>query len=306
MGSGFNNLVIKLLKPDPGGRETMPRRVRMHFHGALYHVFARGNNKEDIFRSGKDKDKYVELIKKYKGIFGFKLYAFALMDNHVHLLIQVGDDPLSKIMQGIQQSYTQYFNKKYERVGHVFQQRYKCNICGDNEYLITLLKYIHYNPAKGNLASGLHYKWSSHDEYVNNKSEFIDTEDFFKRLGRKKSESMQWYREIMLNSDDKFLEEYKSAYIEVDTKEVDEKNDSIMLKLEDVVEQVINNFNISEEELLYARNKGVEARMALVFICIRDNIVCRDELSKYLGVGKSRVSQLYYEGLKIWGQALII
>ena len=98
----------------------MARKPRIHYENAIYHVIARGNNRENIFLDARDKDKYLELIGKYKQKYGFELFAYVLMDNHVHLLIYIDQISISKIMQGIQQTYTQYYNKKYRHVGHVF------------------------------------------------------------------------------------------------------------------------------------------------------------------------------------------
>lgn len=89
----------------------MPRKPRVEFPGALYHVMCRGNNGESIFSRESDKSLYFALVKKYKKRFDFRLYAYCIMDNHAHLLVETGEVPLSKIMQGIQQSYTQSFNK---------------------------------------------------------------------------------------------------------------------------------------------------------------------------------------------------
>ena len=89
----------------------MARKPRVHYEGALYHVITRGNNKEKIFGEENEKEEYLRIIKKYKDRYGFKLYAYCIMDNHAHLLIEVGNIPLSKIMQGIQQVYTQRYNR---------------------------------------------------------------------------------------------------------------------------------------------------------------------------------------------------
>lgn len=90
--------------------------------------------------------------------YDFKLYAYCIMDNHVHMLIEVKDVPLSLIMQGIQQSYTQRYNIKYMRGGHVFQQRYKGILCDKEGYLLQLIIYIHNNPVKAGFESQINYK----------------------------------------------------------------------------------------------------------------------------------------------------
>jgi putative transposase len=129
----------------------MARKPRIYYPGALYHVIVKGNNGEDVFKEESHKNKYLDIIASYKTMMGFILYAYCIMDNHAHLLIEVRDIPLSKIMQRIQQVYTQWFNHKYKRTGHVFQQRYKALLCDKDSYLLQLVRYIHNNPVKADL-----------------------------------------------------------------------------------------------------------------------------------------------------------
>ena len=126
----------------------MARKPRIEYPGAFYHVMCRGNNGEHILHNDEDKKFYLYLIQKYKERYCFRIFAYCIMDNHVHMLIQTGDVPLSKIMQGIQQSFTQGYNSKYCRTGHVFQQRYKAILVDGDSYLLQLIKYIHYNPVE--------------------------------------------------------------------------------------------------------------------------------------------------------------
>ncbi len=121
----------------------MARKPRIEYEGAFYHVITRGNQRQKIFREDEDYNKYLEILSRYKSQYKYRLYAYVLMNNHVHLLIEIRDNPLSKIQQGINQSYTIYFNKKYNTVGHLFQGRYKAILCDKEAYLLSLIKYIH-------------------------------------------------------------------------------------------------------------------------------------------------------------------
>ena len=102
----------------------MARKARIEFEGAFYHVITRGNQRQKIFKDSHDYTKYLEILGRYKKSHSFRLYAYVLMSNHIHLLVETGAVPLSKILQGINQSYTAYFNKTYKTVGHLFQGRY--------------------------------------------------------------------------------------------------------------------------------------------------------------------------------------
>lgn len=88
---------------------------------------------------------YLELLNRYKKKCGFILYAYVLMNNHVHLLVETPETPISKIMQMLNFTYAQYFNRRYGKVGHLFQGRYKSFLCDRDQYLLSLVRYIHLN-----------------------------------------------------------------------------------------------------------------------------------------------------------------
>ncbi|HYF97629.1 MAG TPA: transposase [Coxiellaceae bacterium] len=145
----------------------MPRALRIHYENACYHVILRGNNYEDIFLSDNDQLLFCALLEKAIQKFNFKIHLFCLMTNHVHLLIQVSETPLSKIMQNISMRYTYWLNKKLARVGHVFQGRYKAILVEKDEYLLELCRYIHFNPVKAAITTRAEdYHWSSHNDYL--------------------------------------------------------------------------------------------------------------------------------------------
>ena len=114
----------------------MARKPRIEFEGAFYHVVTRGNQKQKIFKYPEDYDKYHQILTVYKNRYQFELYAYVFMSNHVHLLIETRDIPLSKIMQGTNQSYTLYFKKKYRTVGHLFQGRNKDILFDRDTYIL--------------------------------------------------------------------------------------------------------------------------------------------------------------------------
>jgi len=123
----------------------MARKSRIEYPGAFYHVMTRGNRKQVVFKDDKDRLKFLRKLLEYKEKYGFALYAYILMKNHIHLLIETRDVPLSRIMQGLLQSYTQWYNGKYRVVGHLFQGRYKAILCDKKVYLLNLIRYIHLN-----------------------------------------------------------------------------------------------------------------------------------------------------------------
>ena len=118
----------------------MARRPRVFAPGLLYHVIVRGNQRRKTFRSEDDYKAYLDRLEHYRAKFRLRIYAYCLMPNHAHLLLETGATPLAKFMQGLQQSYTQYFNRRYRKVGHLFQGRYKAIICDKEKYLLALLR----------------------------------------------------------------------------------------------------------------------------------------------------------------------
>lgn len=146
----------------------MPRPNRIEFPGAFYHVYARGNNKQKIFQDEQDYSVYLDRIERYYNRYPFILYAFALMSNHIHLVIETCEIPLSKIMQGIQQSYALYVQKKYRTVGRLYQGPYGAVLYDREEFVLTLVRYIHRNPVEAFLVENPEkYPWSSHAAYLN-------------------------------------------------------------------------------------------------------------------------------------------
>jgi REP element-mobilizing transposase RayT len=145
----------------------MARKPRVEFEGAFYHVIARGNQRRDIFADDDDRVGYLERVEHYRRRYEFIVYAYVLMSNHVHLLVETGRVPLSKIMQGIQFSFTQHYNRRHGTVGHLFQGRYKAILCDRDAYLLELVRYIHLNPARvKHPQDPWKYRWSSHRCYL--------------------------------------------------------------------------------------------------------------------------------------------
>jgi putative transposase len=145
----------------------MPRKPRLHYPGAVYHVILRGNSGQDVFFDAGDRTRFFLLLQEGVERFGFRIHAFCLMTTHLHLAMQVGDMPLSRIMQNIGFRYTQFINRKYQRTGHLFQGRYKALMIDADSYLLTLIRYIHLNPLRAGMAIRPEaYPWSSHPSYL--------------------------------------------------------------------------------------------------------------------------------------------
>ncbi|SNS17964.1 REP element-mobilizing transposase RayT [Anaerovirgula multivorans] len=154
----------------------MPRQARKKSKTGIYHIIARGNNRQNIFEDDEDCIKFIEIIQQSKEKSGIELYGYCLMGNHVHLLLREGMESLSLTMQRICSSFVYWYNWKYDRFGHLFQERYKSEVVENEVYLITVLRYIHQNPIKAGITNSVAgYRWSSYHEYIH-KQNIIDTE----------------------------------------------------------------------------------------------------------------------------------
>jgi REP element-mobilizing transposase RayT len=178
----------------------MARKPRIEYDGAFYHVITRGNQRQKIFKEPVDYQQFLQVLATYKSRYSFHLYAYVLMGNHIHLLIETKETPLSKILQGINQSYTLYFNRRYKTVGHLFQGRYKAILCDREAYLLGLLKYLHTNPVRARIAEtpGA-YRWSSHPAYTgrNNSLDLVDVDQVLRMFSENKSRARRQYKAFM-------------------------------------------------------------------------------------------------------------
>ena len=180
----------------------MARKPRIQFEGAFYHIIVRGNQRQDIFLDEEDRRTYLERLQRYRIKCGFILYAYVLMTNHVHLLIETPNDPISRIMQMINFTYTQYFNKRYGKIGHLFQGRYKAYLCDKDSYLLSLVRYLHKNPVRAGLVEEAGaYTWSSHRDYFEGTKGLIDKDKVLRLFSERPVIARRRYREFMGDSE---------------------------------------------------------------------------------------------------------
>ncbi len=222
----------------------MPRKNRdSHFPGAIFHAIIRGNNRQNIFFSTEDRHHFYRLLEEGSSRFKYKIHAFCLMTNHVHLLLEVTEVPLAKVMQNLTFRYAQHVNKKLNRVGHLFQGRYKAIFVQNQNYLLELCRYIHFNPLKANMVENLtQYPWSSHRAYLGIESISWLTIDYILSLIPQVLTQQMTYQKFMeneLNENDKeksFLFSEKGELI---------INDKIILKYQAILAQEFPKLELS-------------------------------------------------------------
>ena len=172
----------------------MPRQARRKSRSGIYHIMLRGINRQQIFEDKEDFDKYIDVLKDCKAVSGFELYAYCLMGNHIHLLLKPVNEPLELIFKRIGSRYVYWYNWKYGRTGHLFQDRFKSEPVDTDEYFLTVLRYIHNNPKKARLCSDVYsYEYSSAEAYRSGKSAYVDLDFTLQIL--KKDELLEFLKE---------------------------------------------------------------------------------------------------------------
>lgn len=163
----------------------MPRQARRKSESGIYHIMLRGINQQQIFEDNEDFNKFIQILKDCKAISEFKLFAYCLMGNHIHLLIKPEKEPLEQIFKRIGGRFVYWYNIKYQRVGHLFQDRFKSEPIEDDSYFLTVVRYIHQNSVKAGLCKSIEdYQYSSYNEYIKKES-WIDTDFLFEMISKK-------------------------------------------------------------------------------------------------------------------------
>lgn len=240
------------------------------------------------------------------------MYAYCLMPNHVHLLLETSSEPLSKFMQALQQSYTQYFNRAHRKVGHVFQGRYQAIVCDKDEYLLALVRYIHLNPVRAKIARRPEqYKNSGHGAYLQSEeTEVIDPRPVLEMLGRR------GYQRFVL---DGIYGGHKEEYYQVEdqrflgakgfgekmTKQAERVSvPKAKRSLFEVIKRVAKRVNIGPE-ILAGPDRGwaiSRQRAVIAYLLVRRLGYRLTDVARYLGRDTATLSSLifrYSERMKV-------
>jgi putative transposase len=178
----------------------MVRPLRIEFSGALYHVTSRGDGRENIYLDDEDRQRFLSVLAHVCERFNWAVHAYCLMDNHYHLLIETADGNLSQGMRQLNGVYTQSFNRYYNRVGHVFQGRYRAVLVQKESYLLELSRYVVLNPVRAEMVrSAKDWPWSSYRDTagLRGKPEWLCIDWLLSAFGRNKRQAMEAYRDFV-------------------------------------------------------------------------------------------------------------
>jgi len=167
----------------------------------IFHILSRGNNRQDVFRDEMDYQRYLEILNRYKERYHFKLYHYVLMRNHIHLVLETRGEggSLAEIMKGINLSYAQYYRRRYDYVGHFWQDRFKSILVSSDEYLLACGSYVELNPVRAGVVKGPgDYRWSSYRAYAYGKRDLlVDEHSIYWGLSKEEGGRRERYREFV-------------------------------------------------------------------------------------------------------------
>ncbi len=241
----------------------MPRTGRKLLNGKICHHIVQGINREYIFNEKEDKNKYLDLLKKYYIEYKIDIICYCIMDNHTHLILYSDNiKNISAFMGRVNSIYAMYYNKKYNRVGYVFRNRFKSILIMTREQLYACIKYIHMNPVKANIVKReSEYKYSSYNDYLN-KSGFLN----------------QRILDFLFLKSQNYIEEFKSIpYINI--------NDNKVI-LEDVLNQFINQEKI---ELNQIKVEDDLFEKFILYLNSNNYKYTMKELADILNIGKTTI-----------------
>src|SRR3990172_4686839 len=283
----------------------MPRQARLDAPGALHHIMVRGINKTDIFMDDQDKARFLERVGENIREGKCSIYAWVLMDNHVHLLFKSGKHGISAVMRKLLTWYAQYFNRRHNRTGHLFQNRYKSILCDEENYLLALIRYIHLNPVRAQIVSTIEeldrYPWSGHGTIIG-KSKYLwmDIDTVLSQFGAKKRRAISEYRRFVKEELGSGRNpELTGGFVHAIMREAEERQ-LRQTKLRrrgkgigDIIREECRKRGVNEQELTRgSRRRKVSQARAVIALRCREEVGCSGaEIARHLGVNTTSINR---------------
>lgn len=298
----------------------MARALRIQYPGAYYHITCRGNQRRNILIDDDDRHHFIKMLVESLDIYGVALYAYVMMPNHFHLVVQTMRANLSEFMRRFNICYTGWFNYHHRSYGHLFQGRYKAFLIDADQYLLEVSRYVHLNPARSRKTrpSVYHakwaflnkYRWSSMPGYINarRRNDYVDYSMILEMIGgrsayknflldglktklRNPFDDVQY--QIVLGNND-FVARVKSEYMEEGSPREQPQYRGItnkVLPTDAIIETVIREMKISRDEIIGKHGRGVIRGMVGDFLYKYSNMK-HHEIGKLLNIDYSSVCQL--------------
>ncbi len=286
----------------------MARPLRITFPGAFYHITSRGNERKAVFKSKRDREKFLEYLETATERYNAMIHAFCLMDNHYHLLLETPSGNLPQIMRHINGAYTTYFNAKRSRSGHLFQGRYKAILVEKDEYAKELSRYIHLNPVRAEMVETPDaYAWSSYNFYIGARKapKWLHRDFILRYFGKKTSVAQKGYRAFVVSLVDReyesplthvtgsvllgtdgFIEFIKNRYLR------GEKPSRDLPAIRQIVPRISMEKVIETVEGAFAEHSPARARAVKIYLCRKHTGEKLKTIGSQFGISESAVTQV--------------
>jgi len=288
----------------------MARPYRLQGENCFYHITSRGDDRKKIYISDFDFKRFLEYLLKAKQRFHFYLYAYVLMPNHYHLLIETLQPNLSRIMQYLNTSYTTYYNIKRSKCGHLFQGRYKSILVDKDSYCQELSKYIHLNPVRAKIVERPEqYKWSSYKGYINKKGDgYIDKSQIKNIIGMNEIQYRQFilsamdvpqtnpfkdiYAGFILGPTSFIKEKLRDLKIQIESRNISYKESLIPhVTKEEIINAVAKKYKQDPKELSNSKKHTMKARKAALYLMKNFSGMTNNEIGESFSLTYSAVSK---------------
>ncbi|MCX7951045.1 MAG: transposase [Clostridiales bacterium] len=245
----------------------MSNRERGYFEGAIHHVWQKGNNDEYIFKDPKVKQFFIKQLKEYNKKFDYNIFAYVIMDNHYHLLIQTFSDPIGEVMFHINNVTSKFIKDYLGYTGHIFKGRYNSKIVQTNEYFIWLIRYIHRNPIRAGICTSVEdYKWSSHFFYIKGHSNFINVDFPLSILSNNKQTALKLYSNLMnINGKEESPEDdfsLISKHMSFSQSTSIYKDNKFEPATRPSIQAILDSFGLSNEDIILLKSKSKKKKFS--------------------------------------------
>jgi len=301
----------------------MARPLRIQFENAYYHVTCRGNSGQEIFSNDADRLTFLDLLERSSDIYQAQILAYVFMSNHFHLFVKTPLGNLQEFMRHFNISYTSYYNWKHDRPGHLYQGRYKSFLVDADSYVQEVSRYIHLNPIRVNLRSGMtlgekeevlrNYRWSSYGGYISQgrRASFLEVEEVLGYFGGDTPKGRKKYEDFVTEGisgeipnplergtghgiigASEFIERIRCQYVRSGTRSRElpaVRKILAQVEPERIIGVVCEAFEAEREELLRKGYRGI-ARGILIEMLYRYGGMNQREIGELMGIDYSAVS----------------
>ncbi len=262
----------------------MPRKGRIISSSKIYHVVSRGNEKKPIFLDREDHERFIGTLRRKQKEKSFTLYAYCLMKSHYHAVLNEEEAGISSIMSSINTAYAIYFNKKYDRVGHLFQGRFRSEAIEDEAYFLTAVKYVHNNPVAAKLVNeASQYPWSSYGSYLRfeSKDDLVECRFLLNMFSPNLEKSIP----ELMNFTNRIDDEIFSDHLRGEEENLFDKERNAL----SFIDKYLRERNMNFEELKNRSNMNI--RNELIGILIEKSGLPLRRIGKLLGLSKNTISR---------------